>query len=451
MKGIMLVNSSATYYFEEAPILRAIFHFSLPMILGMSVNVVYSVANAYFLGLLHHASMLSAVTYSLPVLTLLMAIGNFFGTGSSTYIARLLGEGNTKRARATSAYAFYGSILTGVLVSILSLLFIHPLIQLLGTDPHAFAATKSYVTVLMFGSPLIMTNFTLEQLVRAKGSARISMTGMMLNVITNLVLDPLLILGFKEQVFGAALSMVIANGISLLYYLYDLRQKNSVLSVSLCDFTHPWDLFLSTFAIGFSELLLSGFLIISTILFNQEASLEQTNVVASFGISLRLVQIPEWIGMGIAMGMTPLFGYVYGKSNFLRLHQAIRGAVVVLGTCLLTVAIPLFLFRFEVIQLFSQNVDVITVGTRILTAMLMGSLFAGYTALFTAIFQALGKNAQSLTMSITHGILFIPILVVLHHAWGLNGLIAALPVTEVLTFLIGLIQLVRLPFLRFSS
>lgn len=427
------------YYLEEAPIQKAIHHLSIPMMIGMSIGVIYNILNAYFIGLLHNTAMLSAVTLGLPIFTILMAVGNIFGVGGGTYISRLLGEKKEESVKSVSSFIFYGCLIAGIMVLLLSLSFINPMIHFLGSNAATFSLTKKYSVSLLIGSPFIVANFAMEQVVRSEGASKVSMKGMFINTIVSVILDPLLILVFNLNVVGAAISMVIANGCSLGYYTWHLNKNSVHLTVSWRSLVMSKSIVSNVFKIGISEFLLSLLLIVSTLMLNHFSILYSEDVIAGFGIALRIVQLPEFLCMGLFMGVIPLLAYSFGAKNKERYLKTIKHTFINIGGLVCVFASIVFLFRTHILEWFSKSSSVIEIGTYILTAMLISTVFNGFTGFFTSIFQASGKEKQALVMSLANGILFIPIILLLHRYFGLYGIIWSMTITELLTFSIGLV------------
>ncbi|MDP4083350.1 MAG: MATE family efflux transporter [Bacillota bacterium] len=427
------------YYLENAPIQKAIAHLSIPMMFGMSVGVLYNILNAFFIGLLHNTAMLSSVTLGLPIFTVLMAIGNIFGVGGSTYISRLLGEKKEESVKAISSFVFYGSLMAGILVFLVFFIFINPIVHLLGSDYGTFFITKNYSIALLVGSPLIIANFAMEQIVRSEGATKVSMNGMFINTIASVILDPLLILLFHLNVVGAAISMGIANGVSLGYYSWYLNKRSEHLTVSWKSLKITKSIASNVFKIGISEFLLSILLIISTLMLNHYSIMYSEDVIAGFGIALRIVQFPEFLCMGLFMGVIPMLAFTYGAKNIERYKQTIKHTFLSIGLLVLVFSSIVFSLRTHIIELFSKSLSVVEIGTYILTAMLISTVFNGFTGFFISIFQAAGKTKQATIMSVTHGALFIPIIIILHTYFGLHGIIWSLTATELLTCLMGIL------------
>lgn len=440
------VNESNIYYLKESPIRKAIAHLSIPMMVGISATTIYNLINAYFIGLIHDTNMMSAITLAMPITIVLMAVGNMFGVGGGTFITRLLGSGDTQKGRTVAGYAFYASIILGVIIGIVAILFMKPVVHLLGADSQTMSYTTQYATILFVGGFAFILNFALEQLVRSEGASKESMYGMFISVAVSIVLDALLILVFNLHVLGAGISLVIANLASTSYYVWFLENKSESLKGFLQNFKLSVKDQLEVYKIGVSELFKSAFMIVTTLLLNNFSVQYGDNVVASFGIAVRITQLPEFLTMGLFLGAMPLFAYSFSAHNTKRLKESLKEVSLWIGGISILFALVVYLFRVPVLGLFTSDPKVIQVGVTILAAQLVSSVFNGFSGLFTGIFQASGLGAQTGVMSTIQGTFFIPVVLLLHHLYGLDGLIWSMTITEGIAFVAGGIMMV--PYLK---
>jgi multidrug efflux pump len=436
------VNESNIYYLKESPIRKAIGHLSIPMMVGISATTIYNLINAYFIGLIHDTNMMSAITLAMPITIVLMAVGNMFGVGGGTFITRLLGKGDTKKGQRVAGYSFYASIVFGVIIGITAIIFMKPVVHLLGADSQTILYTTQYATILFAGSFAFILNFALEQLIRSEGASKESMYGMFISVAVSIVLDALLILIFNLHVLGAGLSLVIANIASILYYIWFLEVKSESLKGFLKNYKISIKDQLEIYKIGVSELFKSAFMIITTLLLNNFSVQYGTNVVASFGIAVRITQLPEFLTMGLFLGAMPLFAYSFSANNTKRLKESLKEVSLWVGGISILFAFIVYLFRVPVLGLFTSDPKVIQVGLTILAAQLVSSVFNGFSGLFTGIFQASGLGTQTGVMSTIQGTFFIPVVLLLHHFYGLDGLIWSMTITEGIAFVAGTIMMI---------
>ena len=359
-------------------------------------------------------------------------------TGGGTFVTRLIAQEELDKAKKIAGYTCYSSLLLAVLTGILALLALVPLVKLMGADTlNIIKYTKSYTITMFLGGFAIVLNFALEQVVRAEGASKESMNGMIISTVLSLILDPLLIIVLNLNVVGVALSMILANVASSLYYIYYLDRKSEHLQGFIKHIRISWKDKIEIYKIGVSELLLTAFLIITTLLLNNYSIRYGDNVVASFGIALRIVQIPEFLSMGLSLGVIPLIAYNFAGGNLKRLNMAIKQSalwITLMSGVFITIVA---LFRTTIIQLFSKDSSVVAIGIYIMAAMLISALFNGFTTLFTGIFQASGQGLPSIIMSVCQGVLFIPVIIILHHFFGLHGVVWSMTITEIITCVTG--------------
>ena len=440
------VNESNIYYLKESPIRKAIVHLSIPMMIGISATTIYNLINAYFIGLIHDTNMMSAITLAMPITIILMAVGNMFGVGGGSFITRLLGSGDTQKGKKVAGYSFYASIILGIIIGIVAIIFMNPFVHLLGADSQTILYTKQYATILFAGGAAFILNFALEQLVRSEGASKESMYGMFISVAVSIVLDALLILVFNLHVIGAGISIVIANLASTTYYVWFLESKSESLKGFLKHFKLSLKNQLEVYKIGVSELFKSAFMIVTTLLLNNFSVQYGDNVVASFGIAVRITQLPEFLTMGLFLGAMPLFAYSFSAHNTKRLKESLKEVSLWIGGISIFFALIVYLFRVPVLGLFTNDPRVIQVGLTILAAQLVSSVFNGFSDLFTGIFHASGYGFQTGVMSTIQGTFFIPVVLLLHHFYGLDGLIWSMTITEGIAFVAGVIMLI--PYLK---
>jgi putative MATE family efflux protein len=439
MESMENLDQKSRYYLEKAPASKAIMHMVIPMMLSFIATLVYNITDAFFIGRLNNTSMMAAVTLALPFSTVLMALGHLFGVGAGTYVSRLLGEDNIDSSKNVCSVNFWSSIFMGAIFMAICLPLISPLLQLLGATGETLLHTRDYILMFVIGAPFIIANFSLEETVRAEGASIASMIGMLAGIVVNIILNPILIFVFHMDVMGSALASVIGNVISVAWYIYYLQKKSTVQSVSLIYFKPSKELYKNIFKVGISAFLLDGFMVITSLLFNNYAAFYGDNVVAGFGISQRVIQIVDFIGMSFSMGAVPLIAFSYSAKNHVRLREVIKTTTLYMMSITLGLSAILFVFRAQAIGIFSIDSDVITIGRIILMAQLCSTIFAGLTALFQGIFQAFGTGLQSTAMSVVRGVVFIPVLILGNLLFAVNGVIWAMTISEGIASMVGLV------------
>jgi len=435
---------SNRWFLSTAPVVRALVHLCVPMAAAMIVGALYNVINAGFVGSLHDTSLLAAVTLGSPVLGLVMAVGGVFGVGGGALVSRLLGAAErdpaaAEQVRHVSSFAVWGSVVAGVVVGGVALLLLQPLVGLLGADAAAAPATRAYVGVLLAFVPVLAAAFCLEQLVRAEGAARQVMVALIASTVANLVLDVLFILVLGWGVAGAALAVGLANLGVVVYFVVWLQRRSEHLSVAPRWFTLSPAVVKPVLGVGVGELLQSGFLIVTSLVLNNLAAAYGDGPLAAMGVAVRIAQVPEFLIMGVTLGVLPLLAYSYGKGDADRLAATLRASALTVGAVALVFSVTVFLFRNRIFSAFVADRAVLAIGVTIITAQLVAMIANGFTGLITSLFQGTGRALAATVMSVTQGVLFVPV-VLLGNLWfGLAGIVWALTVTECAVLVVGLV------------
>jgi Na+-driven multidrug efflux pump len=251
----------------------------------------------------------------------------------------------------------------------------------------------------------------------------------------------LFILVLDWGVAGVALSMGLSNLGIVAYFALWLHRHSEHMSLAPRWFTLSPTVLKPVFGVGIGELLQSAFLIITSLVLNNLAVAYGDTALAAMGVAVRIAQVPEFLVMGVTLGVLPLLAYSYGKGDRARLMSALRASAITVGLIALIFSTAVFVFRAQVFSAFSSDSSVLTIGVTILTAQLVAMVGNGFTGLITSLFQATGRALAATVMSVTQGVLFIPI-VILGNLWfGLTGIIWALTVTEGIVFAVGLVML----------
>lgn len=430
------MDAENLHYFEKAPITKAVAHFAIPMMLGTSMNVVYSILNAYFLGTLGNTAMLTALALTLPLFAAIMALGNLIGIGSGTFISRLLGEQKYDDVKHVSSFAFYSSLVLGLLVMVIGLPLLDPIVHGLGATTESFGFTKEYVTVMLIGSPFVILFFTLENIVRSEGAAITSMVGMILSVVVNIILDAVVIYVFHWGVIGVASATVISNLVASAFYAFHMGNKSRLLTISAKWFKASKDILSNVFKIGVPVFIMSIFLGAMSLFLNHFLADYGDQAVAGYGIASRLLQFPEFILMGLCEGVVPLIAFTF-TANRLRMKQTIGFTIKSILVLAAGFGIIVYLISDHLIGLFTNDPQLIEMGSYILHVTFLSLFISGMTTLFTGIFQATAQGTAAFVMSIIQGVTLIPVLFIANHMSGFHGVVWSLVIADAVAFLVG--------------
>lgn len=431
-------NDKKIEVFENYPVYKALITLALPTIFGMMVNVFYNMVDTFFVGKTNDPNQVAAVSLTMPIYLLLMAFGAIYGIGGASYISRSLGAKNYEKAKQTSSFAFFASVATGLVCMSVFLIFMKQILKLSGASIHTYQFAKDYLMIVAFGAIFVISQMSMGQIVRSEGASKEAMIGMILGTVINIILDPIMILYMKMGVAGAAWATIIGNACSTFYYIWHIAKKSTFLSIRLKDFSIHSDILKNVFAIGLPVFINNVLISCANILINNFASGYNDNVVAGLGVSQRIFMLVILVFIGLAQGIQPFIGYNFAAKNYKRMNASIKLSCLIsfiLGCIFLSSA---FLFASHFIRIFIDNDEVVEYGVKFLIASYSISPIIGFQFVFMSTFQALGKAIPSLILSLSRqGIAFVPAIVIGTKFFGINGIIWAQPIADIVSIILA--------------
>ncbi|MGL4344772.1 MAG: MATE family efflux transporter [Cellulosilyticaceae bacterium] len=425
---------------SESPVVEAIFKMSIPMVMGMMVQVFYNLVDTFFIGRLGDTNQLAASNMALPVFMMLMAIAGIIGTGASSYISRCLGNKDYEEAHRVTTIATGLLIVLSIVVTIGGLLAIKPIVGMLGATEATFEYTKQYVGIMFMGSIAVMCNYAFGQLLRAEGDAMKAMIGMMIGTVVNIILDPIFIFGLDLGIVGAALATVVGNFLGLVYYIVSFAKGKTLLRIKPKLFGFDKVIYSEIFKIGVPASLNQMLMSFATIIANNIAISYGELVVAGMGVAMKVMTIGTFVFMGFAAGCQPLVGFSYGAKNHARVKEIIQKGIMITSIIGVGLAVLFSVFASGIIGIFTPDEDTVAIGTMILRALVFSLPFVGGQMVTTTSVQAMGKAVAALILSVARqGILYAPLLIVLNKLAGFNGFIYAQPITDVIMIVFAML------------
>ncbi len=443
------MDKSRIQLMENEPVKSAILKLAIPTMVAMAVQLIYNLTDTFFIGQTKNELMVAAIAIAGPIFMFAQSIGNIFAIGSSSYISRKLGEKEYEEAKHTSSVAVYTAIVGAVLVMAALLIFMVPLLRIIGTSPDTVGYTADYLTVVAAFTPALVLQVALAGLVRSEGATNKAMIGMCIGIGTNIVLDPIFILdwGLGLGTAGAAWATVIGNVAGASYFLYHFLSKRTMLSIKPQDFKPSWRIYSETFKIGLPSALSSFVMCVSFILVNVLASKYGDHVVAGNGITMRIAGMCIMIVIGLAQGFQPFAGYCYGAKKFHRLDQGFK-LTMLYGTILSLIFLFIFMFLGErMVGIFIDHEPTVQAGWEILKAFMICVPFFGVQMTLLVAFQATGMAVRAMIVSLGRQcIVYMPLLFILNHLFGFQGFIYAQPIADIVTTLLA--ALLSISFLK---
>lgn len=433
------MNESRLELLAKENVTKALFKLSIPMIMGMMIQVFYNLVDTYFIGRLGDANQLAASNIAFPVFVLLMAIANVIGTGAASYISRCLGKKDYEKANQTTSISFMLVIILSLLVTIFGVLFCSQIVKIFGATDEVYKYTYDYVQIMFIGAITVVGSFTLGQIIRSEGNMQVFVRGMVIGTVLNIVLDPIFIFTFDMGIKGAAYATIIGYFVSLIYYTKVLFSKDSTLKIKKEYMTFDKVILGEIFKIGLPASLNQMLMGFANVVCNNIAINYGTLTVAGIGVAGKVMMIGTFIFIGFSSGTQPFIGFNYGANNIERVKEAIKKATIITTVIGIVLAIIFYIFSQNIIKTFIDDYDVIMKGSMILNALLLSLPFIGGQMIATVTAQSLGKAILSMFLSISRqGILYIPLIITLNKLFGFEGFIYAQPVTDVIMFVLAL-------------
>lgn len=426
------MEEKTTQIFRDAPVPKAVISNIVPSIISMIMVLVYNLADTFFIGQTKNAYMVAAVSVATPAFLFFMAVGMLFGIGGTSLISRLLGEGRKDRARQTSAFCFWTGLTIGVIAMVGIILFARPLCMMIGASDDTIDYAYQYLVIVSLGIPGLIVSNSFSNIIRAEGSPKTAMAGMIIGNMMNVVLDPIMILAFGWNVAGAAIATVIGNLFSAGFYIAHLVSKKAVLSIQPKDYQAGTGIAAGVMAIGVPASLNSILLSASNILINNLMVRYGDMAVAGLGVAMKVNMIVVMLLIGLGTGIQPLLGYCFGAGNRQRYLAVLKfslGLAFVLSVVMTAIcyfgAGPLVSAFLEEPEAYEYGISF--ARTYIYSGPVMGILFVFMNAI-----QSTGDALPALILSISRqGLLYIPTLFLFRGIFDTPRMLAAAqPVTD---------------------
>lgn len=429
----------------NAPISKALLAMGIPTMLGMMVNAIYNLVDAYFVGGLG-TSQMGAISVVYPLGQVVVGLGLLFGNGSASYLSRLLGNREQEQANRVASTALYSSVAVGAVMIIFSRIFLRPILRLLGATDSIMPYAMTYAGIYVVSCIFNVFNVTMNNIVTSEGAAKTTMFALMAGAVLNIGLDPVFIYTLDMGVAGAAIATAISQIVSTLIYLTFIFRKKSIYSFKMKNCTFTKEIMSEIFKIGIPTLVFQILTSLSISLVNTQAGPYGDSVIAGMGAVTRIVSMGSLIVFGFIKGFQPIAGYSYGAKKFDRLHKAIRTSILWSTVFCVIYGLLLTIFSSRIIAQFTDgDLEMIRVGTQSLRINGLSFLLFGFYTVYSSLFLALGKGLEGFVLgACRQGICFVPVILILPAFWGINGILYVQPIADVLSAIITVFMALHL-------
>lgn len=412
--------------------------FSLPAIVAMLVNALYNIVDRIFVGRGVGSLAIAATTVAFPIMIILMAVSMLIGVGATALISIRLGEQKLEEAEKVAGNATTMLILLPVFFSVLFLLFAEPLLLAFGASNNVLPYAKDFVYIILFGSAFGSIAMGMNNFIRAEGNPKMAMNTQLIGAFINVILNYTFIFKMGMGIKGSALSTVISQFVSAVWVLSYFFTGKSIVKIRLKNLKPQWPILLSIMAIGFSPFAMQIANSIQQLILNKTLLAYGGDLALSaVGIMMSLATLLFMPILGISQGAQPIIGYNYGAHQFERVKETLKIAVIASTIIALVGYLVLRVWPTEIISLFSKDIQLVTLTTHAMMIFFAMLPVIGFQIICSTYFQAVGKARESAILSLSRQVLlFIPLLLILPHFWGIEGVWRTAPIADSLAVIL---------------
>ena len=435
-----MAKTNSKDIFETLPVPQAVKEMALPTIFSQIIVLIYNMADTFYVGRTNNPYMVAGASLILPVFNICLALAGLTGIGGGALVSRLLGMNREEEAKKVSAFSIYLAIAITSVFSVAVLLFMQPLLGLLGASENTFeyARQYSFCVIVLGGIPTVLSN-VLANLLRSAGESKKAGFGITMGGVINIVLDPLfmfVLLPKGQEVLGVGIATLLSNCIACTYFLCVIfrMRRSSVISFRIWDGLPERKSILSVFSVGVPSAITTLLFDIDYVVIDKLMTGYGDIALASIGIVLKAERLPLNVGVGICQGMMPIVAYNYSAKNRERMDETIKFSIKV-GLIVSAVSIVLYeLLAGRIMQLFISDPQTVMLGTDFLRVRVLATplMFCSFFTVY--VFQGFGKGRISLFLGVTRWLVFnIPMLFLLNFLFGMYGIVWSQVTADILT------------------
>lgn len=424
----------------EDPLLRVIPIVAIPMVVSMLVDSLYNLADTYFVSQIG-TSAVAAVGINDALLYFVRSISLGFGVGTSSYLSRLLGARDDRQACRVAVTALLTSTAVLTVFALAASCFLYPLVFLLGATESSAGYAAAYTRYILLSAPFTAGEVCLSHILRAEGSTKYSMFGMVSGCVINVLLDPILIRSLGLGVSGAAIATTISKIISFLILLRPFLTGKTILQLSLADFSPSKKVYAEIARVGIPTFLRTSMLSISGIIMNKVAGGFSDHALAAVAVANKCTRFVSSAVLGFCQGYQPIVGYCWGAKNYRRVREAFWTCCGIGAVIAVVIGAVIVVFSRNIIAVFATDPSsaIVDIGSLMLRSQCYTMAFHIWVLILNALFQALGRGIPAAVLGLCRqGICLIPCCILLSRAFGITGLSLSQAAADLVSFLIAI-------------
>ncbi len=422
---------------------RKLLRFTLPSIVMMIFTSIYGVVDGFFVSNFVGETAFTAVNFIMPFLMILSAVGFMFGTGGSAIVARVLGEGDSKRANRYFSLFVYLSIGVGIVIAAVGLLALRPVAALLGATGALLEDCVTYGRIILIALPAFMLQMEFQSFFVTAVKPQLGLLSTILSGVTNMVLDALLVAVFPLGLVGAALATALSQAVGgILPLVYFLSKNGSLLRLTTTRYDGR--AVLRATVNGSSELMSNISMSLVGMLYNvQLLRYAGEEGVAAYGVMMYVNMIFLALFIGYSIGTAPIIGYHYGAGNKGELKELLRRSLILISVFSVLMLAAAELLALPLAKIFvGYNPSLLRLTRHGFVIFSFTFLFAGFAIFASGFFTALSDGVTSAIISFLRTLVFqIAAVMLLPLAFGVDGIWISVVVAEAMAVAVGAVFL----------
>ncbi len=423
----------------EANIGRLMLKFFIPAFIGVFVNALYNIVDRIFIGQGVGADALSGISVIFPIMLIIMALGMLIGIGTGVIVSINLGKKDIVKAEKVLGTGFLLMIVVSVIATIITYSFKEPILRSFGATDEIIGYANDYLNIILAGIIFQVVGFSLNNVIRSEGNARIAMLSMVLSAGLNMVLDPIFIFGFGMGVKGAAWATLISMMALAVWVLFHFLGNRSVVKMHRKYIVYDRQIMfeilgigMAPFAMQIANSLVQGLINKKLIFYGGDLAVGAMGILNSIA-TLIIMSI-----VALNMASQPIIGYNFGANSVSRVKSALRlgmisATIISIAAFTLIQSLPEYM-----IKLFNTNdPELFAIAVPGLRLALIGLPVIGFQVVASNFFQSVGKAKIAMFLTLLRQVLFlIPLLYILPLSYGLTGIWISLPIADSLSALV---------------
>ena len=422
----------------QTPVSSLIPRLAVPTIVSMLVSSIYNMADTYFVSQIG-TSASAAVGVVFSIMAIIQAVGFTIGMGGGILASRSLGAKDKDRADTLVTLSFFFSLLFGVILAILGIVFNKGLMRMLGATETILPFAEAYSRYIFIACPFMIGSYVMNNILRSEGKAFYAMVGITTGGVLNIALDPLFIFVFGLGTSGAAIATAISQFISFIILLMAFITGKSEADIVVSKIKHFQPSMLSAIIkTGLPSLARQGLASIATILLNLSAAVYGDAAIAAMSIVSRITMFVFSVVVGLGQGFQPFCGFCYGAHLYDRLRHGYVFSVKVGTAFLVIIGVFGFIYSDTLVSVFRDDMEVETVGSLALRCQLITYPLCAFIMMSNMMMQTIRRTFYAnLLAAARQGLFFIPLIIILPFFFGLLGVEICQSVADILSFLLS--------------